>query len=386
MLQPSLPTWLDFTATEWRQVGRGKRGAALQFFEYVREQVTDALVVVDMDGKIAYAGTAVQSLLGYTNEKMIGQSIIDLWPTQRPLPDEWMTPGTHQLALQHQDGQEINVSLTVVPMQLPANSDKLVTVLDFAEMERMNAALLHTQRLAGVGTMTASVAHELTTPLSIITTTCSNLLHAVQTENFDQAELSRYVELIEQSAFRSARIVEVLRNYSHLDGPEIAITDVESLVRDALTLVEQQFRKQANVTILVERPPHLRSVVCDHNRITQVLVNLLSNARDAMQPAGGEIKLRFWPLTDAAVENDNMSGKKIPDQFAFAVSDTGHGIPADWLEKIFQPFFTTKPNGQGTGLGLYISRGIVAQHNGRIWAENNLDGGATFTVVLPQRQ
>ncbi len=359
---------------------------ALQFCEYVREQVTDALVVVDTDGKVAFVGTAVQTLLGYTNEALMGQLLEDLWLPQRPLPDDWLSPGTHQLVLQHQNGQEINVSLTVVPMQLPANSDKLVTMLDLAELEQMNTALLHTQRLAGVGTMTASVAHELTTPLSVITTTCSNLSHEVKAGNLDQVQLTRYIDLIEQSAFRSARIVEVLRNYSHLDAPEIAITDVESLVRDALTLVEQQFIKQANVTIVVERPPNLRSIVCDHIRITQVLVNLLSNARDAMQPEGGEILLRFWPVDDGIAENGNGFSKKIPEQFAFAVSDTGHGIPSDWLETIFRPFFTTKPNGKGTGLGLYISRGIIDQHNGRIWATNNPDGGATFTVILPQRQ
>ena len=359
---------------------------ALQFCEYVREQVTDALVVVDTDGKIAYVGTAVQTMLGYTHADLLGQSLADLWPPERPLPDNWMAPGTHHLALQHQKGKEINVSLTVVPIQLPANSDKLVTMLELTEIERMNAALTHTQRLAGVGTMTASVAHELTTPLSVITTTCSNLLHEVQTGNLDQTQLTRYIDLIEQSAFRSARIVEVLRNYSHLDGPEIAITDVESLVHDALTLVEQQFRKQTNVTIVVERPPNLRSIVCDHNRITQVLVNLLNNARDALQPEGGEITVRFWPVDEDAAADGSGFDKKIPEQFAFAVSDCGHGIPAEWLETIFQPFFTTKPNGKGTGLGLYISRGIIDQHNGRIWADNNPDGGAIFTVVLPQRQ
>lgn len=245
------------------------------------------------------------------------------------------------------------------------------------EVQRLNDALSHTQRLAGLGTLTASVAHELTNPLSIITTTCSSLLHELQEESLSQEQLVRYVALIEQSAFRSARIVEVLRNYVHLDEPQIAVTDVEAIVRDSLTLVEQQFLKRANVRIDVELPAHLKTIVCDHNRITQVLINLLTNARDAMQPDGGTIYVRFWPVSAEETHRE---------QFAFSVRDDGHGIAPEIMERIFEPFFTTKHNGQGTGLGLYIARGIVEQHNGRIWAENNPDRGATFTVVLPQRQ
>jgi signal transduction histidine kinase len=205
--------------------------------------------------------------------------------------------------------------------------------------------------------------------------------------------------------------VEVLRNYTHNDGPLIAVTNPEAIVQDALVMVEQHFRKRANVQVQAEFDPDLRTIVCDHNRVTQVLINLLTNARDAMQPGGGTIRIRFW-LLDQPVEGvgvayhggptENGSGTSgssaagsnqdgIRDgnnhrQFAFSVHDSGHGIAPEILERIYDPFFTTKPSGQGTGLGLFIAQGIVAQHHGRLWAENNPDGGATFTVVLPCRQ
>ena len=127
-----------------------------------------------------------------------------------------------------------------------------------------------------------------------------------------------------------------------------------------------------------------------------MLINLLTNARDAMQPDGGVVRVRFWspdPAREPALAEQlshlpaaRANGHSRPDLFAFTVSDTGTGIDPTILPRIFEPFFTTKPVGQGTGLGLYIAEGIVRQHGGIIWAANNPAGGATVTVVLPRKQ
>jgi len=170
----------------------------------------------------------------------------------------------------------------------------------------------------------------------------------------------------------------VLRNYTLNNDPQTAVTDLNMILEDALTLVQQQFIKEYHVAIKTELDPHLTSIVCDHNRIVQVAINLLTNARDTMQPGGGTITLKSWALSD----HSNSNGEE--QSYAFSVTDRGKGIPDDLMDKIFQPFFTTKANSMGTGLGLFISQGIVSQHNGRLLAENNLDGGATFTVILPR--
>ncbi len=161
-------------------------------------------------------------------------------------------------------------------------------------------------------------------------------------------------------------------------------------------MVEQQFRKQARVTVETDLAGAPRTIFCDHHRLTQVLINLLINARDAMQPDGGAIQVRFW-LPDLAAEpalaerirqmaRANGNGQGAADLFALSVSDTGMGIAPDVMDRLFEPFFTTKPNGQGTGLGLYIAEGIVREHGGCLWAENNARGGATFTALLPRKQ
>jgi signal transduction histidine kinase len=241
--------------------------------------------------------------------------------------------------------------------------------------------------MASLGSLTTGVAHELTSPLSIITSACSNLLYEMQDNTLDQQMLEQYVELIERNAFRSAHIVKVLHNYATMDKPRMAVTNASVIFRDSLTLVEHQFLKRGDAKIEVKLPEYLGSVVCDHNRITQVLVNLLSNANDAMKPQGGTIKVSFWTLpADESGQTSNGSQEiDKSGRFAFSVADSGHGIEPDIAGEIFKPFFTTRNGGERVGLGLFIAKGIVEQHNGQIRVENNpgTDKGAISTVILP---
>ncbi len=261
--------------------------------------------------------------------------------------------------------------------------------LDGELLDRLGMALARTQRLASLGLLTTGVAQELTSPLSIITSACSNLLYEMQDNSLDPRMLEQYVELIERNAFRSAQIVNVLQNYTYMDKSRMAVTNMEVIYRDSLALVEHQFLKRGDVTIEVIFPEHVGSVVCDHNRITQVLVNLLANANDAMTPDGGTIKITFWYLPpDQLTHAHNGSGANSkPGKFAFSVADSGHGLESDIAGEIFKPFFTTRTGREGVGLGLFIAKGIVQQHGGHIWVENNPEParGVTSTVILPVR-
>jgi signal transduction histidine kinase len=123
--------------------------------------------------------------------------------------------------------------------------------------------------------------------------------------------------------------------------------------------------------------------------MTQVLINLLTNARDAMKATGGTIFVKTWAISSGSMLpgsnlEDYPGELATSDYYAVSVSDSGVGIDPETIGQIFEPFFTTKPSGSGTGLGLFISKRIVEQHNGRLWVENNPLGGATFVVLLPR--
>ncbi|MCB8982958.1 MAG: PAS domain-containing protein [Ardenticatenaceae bacterium] len=367
-----------------------KNDSTAQFFTYLLQSMSSGTLVINENGVISSANQAAATMLGSDMPDLVGRPFHDFWPEHLlPLefPDD--TEIHRETVLRRLDGRSLPVALTITPIAAESGAQKLISVTNLHDVERLNESLTHTQRLAGMGTLTASIAHELNNPISIITAACANLSLDVDDNALSLERLRHYVEMIEQSAWRCVRIVEVLRNYS-LDGlPQIAVTDWNKIVEDSLTLVKQQFQGQFNVRIETDLAPNLKSAVCDHNRLTQVVINLLTNARDAMQPGGGAIQIKTWLVP--AGELLPGPGKAYPaelattDYFALSVQDAGPGIAPEITERIFDPFFTTKSNGSGTGLGLFIARRIVEQHDGRIWAENNPEGGATFTVLLPRQ-
>lgn len=237
-------------------------------------------------------------------------------------------------------------------------------------IEEINEALFSSQRLAGIGTLAASLAHELTNPLSIITATCSNIESIALDGEITSHELQRHLEMIEQSAWRCTHLVQTLRHYSHLDGEEAIDCDLNQIIEDSLTLVSYQFERERSIRISTDLSVKMPYIRCDRNQITQVLINLLANSRDAIPNNGGRIWIKSW--FDSV---DNV--------IAFSIKDNGAGIDPAIENRIFDPFFTTKSPNKGTGLGLAIATRIIEQHHGKIVMENNLDGGVTFSVLLP---
>ncbi|MEJ2750568.1 MAG: ATP-binding protein, partial [Anaerolineae bacterium] len=339
------------------------------------------------------ANEAAGALIGCNPDELIGSSYTAFWPESIPSPLDLSLDlqRSHKAQLKQRNGRVVSVNLTVFPLDAGANGQTIVTITNLDTVQHLNNALSHTQRLAGVGILTAGVAHELVTPISIITNTCGNVRAQLEDDALSTTDLMRYLEMVEQSIWRCMRIVGVLRDYTFDDLQHMAVTEMNAIIDDAMVLLRHQFRSEFRIEFDLDLSDSPKSLVCDHNQMTQVLINLLINARDAMQPDGGTIQIKTWTIP---TENPSPSlaspaitnGKTAVESYAFSVRDSGCGIKPAIMDKIFDPFFTTKPNGKGTGLGLFLARQIVHQHNGRIWAENNSDGGATFTVVLPRHQ
>ena len=236
------------------------------------------------------------------------------------------------------------------------------------QLQQSQEALLASQKLASVGTLAAGVVHEVSNPLSTILTAVESLETQLAANKADPETLKVYLPIISRAAWHATRIVQALRTYSRGSAPELAAQNVTEVVQDALLLMGYQLKKWSDIKLETELDADLPDVICDRNQIAQALINLLSNAKDAM-PQGGTISLRT---------------RRGPQGVVIEVADQGMGIAPENVSKIFDPFFTTKPIGEGSGLGLSIVSGILRAHNGTIEVHSDgLGRGTAFTLTLP---
>ncbi|HNX43295.1 MAG TPA: [Fe-Fe] hydrogenase large subunit C-terminal domain-containing protein [Bacteroidales bacterium] len=242
--------------------------------------------------------------------------------------------------------------------ELNISNEKLATVQE---------ALRHSEKLAGMGQLSAGIAHELNNPLGVITMYSNILREEVPAEDPIQKDL----ELIVEQADRCRKIVGGLLNFARKNQVNIAETDVVKLAEHSINSVIVP----TDVTLGLENHLRDRTAMLDFDQMTQVLTNLIKNSIEAM-PDGGKITLG---LTDTE------------DKIMIRVTDNGTGIPAEHMDKLYTPFFTTKAIGKGTGLGLPIIYGIVKMHKGDIKVESNADPsagatGTTFTLIFPRQR
>jgi signal transduction histidine kinase len=236
-------------------------------------------------------------------------------------------------------------------------------------LKETQVQLIQSGKLAAVGTLAAGVAHELNQPLMVIRGYAQELLGD---ERIADEEIREDLGRIEAQTTRMSAIITHLRDFSRQSKGTRQVTDLNQVVTHALTFLGQQL-KTRNIEVVQELNAALPKVWADPLQIEQVLLNLVTNARDAMEKVGkGAIVIRTEQARDTWV--------------ALSVTDTGPGIPSDLQGRIFDPFFTTKEVGKGTGLGLSICHGIAEEHGGELRVESPVaeDGGARFTLMLPR--
>ena len=245
-----------------------------------------------------------------------------------------------------------------------------------AEKKRLEEQLRHAQKMEAVGVLTSGIAHNFNTVLTIIRYN----ERLIQMSANGNEELSRYVTAISEAVDRGAQSVESLMAFSRKQKVNPMPTDLNKIVQEMKTFLTPVLGSSIKVICEIHDHPVLANV--DTGPIEHALINLATNARDAM-PEGGvlRIKLELAEL-DARFLNKDIPGE--PDLYAvLSVSDTGVGMPEEMIERIFDPFYTTKEVGKGTGLGLSVAYGIIEQHNGHIWADSLPGEGTTFRIYLP---
>jgi signal transduction histidine kinase len=240
------------------------------------------------------------------------------------------------------------------------------------EVRAMSGQLWQTAKLATMGELAASIAHELNNPLQTVSLRVESLMAHVSPDDPTRSAL----EIIEKEVERMGNLVANLLQFSRFRPFQISTVDVREEIEKTLELIYYHLRKR-NIKVSQEYSPQVPMIHADRQQLRQLFLNLFTNASDAM-PQGGTLTIYV-----GLARPENAVEGEPPNKVIIEVSDTGVGIPPDDLPKVMEPFFTTKPEGKGTGLGLAICRRIVQEHHGRISIKSQVGEGTTVRVALP---
>ncbi len=354
-----------------------------QFLDKVVQSSPNAIISADRNGNILLMNQAAEDLFGYPMEEAIRtKNAEDFYPfgKAREIMKKLKNKnfgGEGKLSATRVD--VVNAAGEVIPVEMTANliyeGDKEVASTGiFYDLREKIAAekklkeiliqIAQSEKMASLGQLAAGVAHEINNPLTGV------LLYSnLALERLDEKDLVRkYLESVLDDTGRCRDIVKKLLAYSRQASPNKEIFQVNSLVEHSLNLIRDQ-ELFLNITLVKEMSGDMMLIYADKNQLSQVFINLIMNAGDAMEKKG---TLTFRTYR-------NKPAKKV----YIEVSDTGCGIPEDSLSKVFDPFFTTKETGKGTGLGLSTSYGIIKENDGQISIKKTSPKGTTFLIELP---
>jgi len=235
------------------------------------------------------------------------------------------------------------------------------------EKERTQKQLIQAEKLAALGIVAAGIAHEVKNPLAIIIQGVDYL----KTSTGSDKLIVDVVERINKSAFRADSIIKGLLSFTRQMPLQAEQVEIEPVIEETLSFIEHHLKRK-HITLIKEFSPDLPKVTIDINQIKQVFLNILLNSIDAIHD-GGSITISAEPVESATGEKHL--------QIIFA--DTGCGIPSDTIEKVFDPFYTTKDSSGNAGLGLSITKGIIDKHHGTVRIESEADNGARVIIGLP---
>jgi PAS domain S-box-containing protein len=356
-----------------------KRAAELkllkEFNESIVESINVGLVAVDPEGRVTHLNTATEHILGLRRNEAVGRNVQDLFSedfadTLRQVlgQEGWRLKEIRNIYKLHTAtiaGRTLVLNIAIAPLQdAQAQTGALVVLEDVTTRIRLEEQLQQREKLSSIGLLAAGVAHEVNTPLTGVSSYSQLLLGMLPETDPKHALLQK----IRNQAERATNIVNNLLNFSRTGGAtEFTDVDIGEVLDDTLQLLEPQLRRHQIEIVRVYEEEGLR-VFGNSGKLQQVFTNLILNARDAI-PDGGSITI--------------MTSSPDRDTVTVEITDTGIGIAAENVAKIYDPFYTTKGVGQGTGLGLAVTYGIVQEHSGHIGVDSVPGEGTTFRISLP---
>ena len=345
-----------------------------EFSENIVESINVGILAADLNDCVESWNSRMEQLTGVLRENALGQPLAALLPP--PLIEQLDRTrgdaGIHhfdKLRLSfngaHNGSPEAVINIAIAPLvsREMEQIGRLVIFDDITDRAELERRLVQADKLSSIGLLAAGVAHEVNTPLAVISTYAQMLAKQVMGDD----QKSRMLDKIAKQTFRASEIVNSLLNFSRTSTTELGAVNLNRVVQETLSLLEHQLQK-AGIQVNTNLEPELAAIHGNFGRLQQVFLNLFINARDAMEP-GGVLTIR------------TTSGESTVD---VEVSDTGHGIAPEHLARIYDPFFTTKAARKGTGLGLSVSYGIVQEHGGTIEVFSRPGGGSRFRIELPR--
>ena len=339
------------------------------YTQSILRSITSGVLTVGPDGSVATANPAAERMLGMSEFEMVPKPIGSLFRLDGGISGDVgkVLAGRLPLALREATlvtagGNEVHVQASTSRMRAVGGSvlGAVVTLEDVSDIKSLTDQLIRADRLAAMGELTAGVAHEVRNPLGVIRAS----VQLVEDAKGDPARIHEAAEVIKQEIDRLDRVIKALLDFGRPSKPTLVHTNLNEVLAD-IVLFTNRFAKQSNVIITESLDPDLRMVHGDPDQLKQVFLNLVTNAVQAMDKGGGTITIET---------------RGVGEYVEVSVSDTGPGInPAD-LPKVFDPFFTKRP--EGTGLGLTIVHRIIDEHEGHIEVESGPQG-TVFNVTLP---
>jgi two-component system, NtrC family, sensor kinase len=357
------------------QARRAKELARLkEFNENIIESISVGVMVVNLHGRITNWNGALEQIYGLKREEAIGRRVAEVFESEmlralRDLMDrgEWRggePANIYKFRARTPDGRDLtlNISLAALQSKTAEIEGLLVAIEDVTERVGLEEQLQQSDKLSSIGLLAAGVAHEVNTPLAGISSYSQMLMQQIP----DNDPRRQLLEKIHRQTSRASSIVNNLLNFSRVTEARYTPVDLNRVIDDTIQLLEAQLRN-TEIEVVRSYADEMPPAFGDAPKLQQVLMNLILNARDAM-PQGGRLEISTEADEDSAV---------------IKVRDTGLGIAPEHLAKIYDPFFTTKQIGKGTGLGLAVSYGIVRDHGGHIDVESKLGEGTRFQITLP---
>lgn len=342
----------------------------------------DAAFLIDVDrSRIIDANAQAERLLVRRRSEIVGADKNLLFPPERAEAwESWLRRRSQdqidsfEAEVLTADGRLVPVHASAAPLSLFGRDLVVALCRDVTDYKTLHAELLRAQRLESVGALASGIAHDLNNALTPVLF-ASELLRMQPLDG----NSSRLLGTISASATRASQVVRQMLTFVRGGEQRRAAVPLVPLVREAVEMARVAFPK--SIDIRQQVPDALWTVEADPAQLSQVLMNLAVNARDAM-PEGGELT---FAAENVAIVDAGPQGLPSGSYVVLSVADTGSGIPEEIRDRIFDPFFTTKPAGKGTGLGLATARDIVAAHGGAIQVDSHPGQGTTFRIFLPAR-